>query len=66
MALYDIGDVQRDLKLLAYLSDALCLMFAAAVGKQDERNALLLQQCQRVGGTWDGLGGSQKNTINTV
>lgn len=55
MALDNHRWVQLDLQLLAEFRHALCLVLPAAVGEQNERNAVVFQERQGLCGAGNGF-----------
>jgi hypothetical protein len=41
-------------------------VFASAIGEEDERDSIGLQEVERLGGAWDGNGASDENAIDAA
>lgn len=66
MALHEHGRVERHLQLLAQLGHALRLVLAAAVGEQDERDALALEVRERLVRARERVGAAEEDAIDAA
>jgi len=66
VALHQHAHVQTYTELLRQVVHALLLGLAAAIGEEEEGDALLLKVGERFMGAWKGIGGTDEDTINAV
>lgn len=65
MALHEHARVERDAEELAEITDALGLVLAAAIGEEDEGDAVGLEVGQSFGGVRQGSGGAEEDAVDT-
>ena len=65
MALYEHADVEGYFEMVAEFLDSLRLAFTAAIGEEDERNALFLEIAEGLAGAGKGVGAAEEDAIDT-
>lgn len=66
VALNEHGRVERDLQLLAQLGHSFRFVFAAAIGEQDEGDALALEVREGLVGARERVGAAKEDAIDAV
>ena len=65
MALYEHADVQGHFEMVGDFLDSLSLALPAAIGEEDEGNALFLEIAEGFASTGKGIGAAEEDAIDT-
>ena len=66
MGLYEHGSIERYFEELNELLHPFLFRLAAAIGKEDERNAVGLEAGEGAVGAGEWFGGAKENTVDTA